>query len=402
VRAHLLAHPAVERVEVAGALRRRCETVDRLVLVAASGDPAAVLEHMAAFPLVATVLERSETSLRARLAGDPLVELEVVPPRSFALALHRRTGSEAHLRKLATVARGKKASFDEGGLKRSGRRLAVREEGDVYRHLGLPFIPPEMREDAGEVEAAAEGDLPSPLVTMEDVQGMIHCHTVYSDGKNTVEEMARGAEALGMKYMTITDHSPAAHYAGGLPVDRLRRQWDEIARAQEKVKVRLLRGTESDILADGQLDYPDAILDQLDVIIASIHNRFRMDADQMTRRLVGALRQPRFKVWGHALGRYVLRRPPIACHMEEVLDAAAESRVAIEINGNPHRLDMEPRWVREARKRGLRFVISTDAHSIGEMKNLRYGVDMARKGWLTARDVLNTRDVLEFREAVRP
>jgi DNA polymerase (family 10) len=168
------------------------------------------------------------------------------------------------------------------------------------------------------------------------------------------------------------------------------------------VKVRLLRGTESDILADGALDYPDEVLDQLDIVIASVHNRHRMDADQMTRRIVSAMRYPRFKVWGHALGRYVLRRPPFACHVEKVLDAVAESRAAVEVNGDPHRLDMEPRWIREARKRGIRFVISTDAHSVNAMRNLRWGVDMARRGWLTRGEVLNTRDPDAFAAAVKP
>jgi len=230
----------------------------------------------------------------------------------------------------------------------------------------------------------------------------VHCHTHYSDGKNSVEEMARGAEALGMKYMTITDHSPTAFYANGLPLDRLKRQWEDIAKAQEKVKVRLLRGTESDILADGSLDYPDEVLEQLDVIVASVHNRHKMDADQMTRRIVTAMRRPQFKIWGHALGRYVLTRPPFAVHMEKILDAVAESRAAIEINGDPHRLDMEPRWVRMARTRGIRFVVSTDAHSVNALRNVRWGVDMARRGWLTRADVLNTRGVEEFRQAVRP
>jgi DNA polymerase (family 10) len=214
--------------------------------------------------------------------------------------------------------------------------------------------------------------------------------------------MARGADAMGMKYLTITDHSPTAHYAGGLDLDRLKRQWEDIAKAQEKVKVRLLRGTESDILADGSLDYPDAVLEQLDVIVASVHNRFKMDADQMTTRIVNAMRRPQFKIWGHALGRYVLTRPPFAVHMEKVLDVIAESRAAVEINGDPHRLDMEPRWVREARRRGIRFVISTDAHSVSALRNVRWGVDMARRGWLTAAEVLNTRGVDEFRAAVRP
>jgi DNA polymerase (family X) len=205
-----------------------------------------------------------------------------------------------------------------------------------------------------------------------------------------------------MQYLTITDHSPTASYAGGLTVDRLRRQWEEIARVQEKVQVRLLRGTESDILADGSLDYPDDVLEQLDIVIASVHHRHRLDAIQMTRRIVTAMRHPRFKVWGHALGRYVLQRPPFACHMEEVLDAIGQAKAAVEVNGDPHRLDMEPRWIREARKRGIRFVISTDAHSVAALGNLRWGVAMARRGWLSRVDVLNTLGVDEFRAAVRP
>jgi DNA polymerase (family 10) len=225
---------------------------------------------------------------------------------------------------------------------------------------------------------------------------------VYSDGRHTVEQMARAAEAMGMEYITITDHSPTAHYAGGLRLDRLKRQWDDIAKAQESVKVRLLRGTESDILADGALDYPDAVLEQLDIVIASVHNRHRMDSDQMTRRLVTAMRHPVFKVWGHAQGRYVLTRPPFECDMDAVLDAVASSRAAVEVNGDPHRLDMVPRWLREARRRGIRFVISTDAHSTSQLRNVRYGVAMARRGWVRRGEVLNALPVEAFRRAVRP
>ena len=230
----------------------------------------------------------------------------------------------------------------------------------------------------------------------------MHCHTVYSDGRNTVEEMARAAGGLGLQYLTITDHSRSATYANGLDLDRLQRQSDEIAQVQERVNVRILHGTESDILRDGALDYPDAALERLDVIIASIHNRHRMDAEQMTERLVRAMRHPLFKIWGHALGRYVLSRPPFACHMDEVLDAIAVSRVAIEVNGDPNRLDMEPRWIREARKRGARFVVSADAHSMAGIRNLAWGVDMARRGWLGRDDVLNTLDADAFAAAVAP
>jgi DNA polymerase (family 10) len=231
---------------------------------------------------------------------------------------------------------------------------------------------------------------------------MVHCHTTWSDGKNSILEMARAAEAMGMEYLTITDHSPTAHYAGGLPLDRLQRQWDELAKVQERVRIRLLRGTESDILADGALDYPPTILERFDVIIASIHSRLKMDEEAMTRRLVGAMRQPVFKIWGHALGRLILSRDPIACRVEEVLDAVAESRAAIEINGDPYRLDLAPEWVRLARRRGIRFVISSDAHSIRGLQNIRYGVQAARRGWLRRGEVLNALDAESFLRAVRP
>jgi DNA polymerase (family X) len=388
---HLRAGPGVERADAAGALRRCEETVTELQLVAAAGDPAAVVDHFVAFPLLATVLSRDLDHCSARLPDGLRVELTVTPIAAYEPALHRLTGSRAHLDKL-------------DGLHRAGSKhpLAVKTEADIYRRLGLPWLPPEVREDTGEVEAAAAGDAFADLVTEDDVKGLVHCHTVYSDGKHTVEQMARAAEAMGMQYITITDHSPTAHYAGGLQLDRLKRQWDEIARAQEKVKVRLLRGTESDILADGALDYPDAVLEQLDIVIASIHNRFRMDSEQMTRRLVRAMRHPLYKVWGHAQGRYVLTRPPFDCDMDAVLDAVASSRAAVEVNGDPHRLDMVPRWIREARKRGVRFVISTDAHSTSALRNVRYGVAMARRGWVRKGEVLNALPLDAFRRAVRP
>src|SRR4030095_3579211 len=259
-----------------------------------------------------------------------------------------------------------------------------------------------LREDEGEIEAALKKTLPDELITLADIQGMIHCHTTYSDGKHSVAEMARSAEAMGMKYLTITDHSPTAFYAGGLKLDRLKRQWDEIDETQEQVKIKLLKGTESDILADGRLDYPDKILEKFDVVIASIHSRYKMDSEKMTKCLVTAMRQPIFKIWGHALGRLIQRRPPFACDVERVLDVIAESRAAVEVNGDPYRLDMEPHWIREARKRKIKFVISVDAHSAGAMNNLKYGVGMARRGWLQKNEVLNTLGVKAFATAVRP
>lgn len=394
---HLRAASGVARADYAGPLRRRHETVAALPLVATGSEPQAAVDRLLSFPLIEAG-ERGRESCSARLADGLPVTLEWVAPGGYAATLVRLTGSAAHWRRLEDLAR-------QRGLLGPARGLAdieATEEIAFYHRLGLPHVPPELREDEGELEAALSGTLPQDLVTGQDIQGMVHCHTVYSDGRNSVLEMARAAEAMGMHYITITDHSPTARYAGGVELDRLERQWEEIDRAQQQVSVRILRGTESDILADGSLDYPDHILERLDVIVASIHTRHGMDETAMTRRLVRALGLPLFKIWGHARGRMIGRRPPFACRMEEVLDAAAASRAAIEVNGDPHRLDMEPSWIRAARARGLRFVISVDAHSVAELANLRYGVDTARRGWVRRGEVLNALTAEAFAREVKP
>jgi DNA polymerase (family 10) len=393
VLAHLRAVPGVTAAEVAGDLRRATETVDRLVIVLASRRPEAALDAALASPLLVSPGTREGHIARATLVTGLPLELHAAAPDRWAATWLVATGAPAHLRALEPLAAARHVDL---------AHAPGTDEAQLYRRLGLPYIPPELREGAGEVESARVGTLPADLVTRDDIRGLVHCHTVYSDGRHTVEQMARAAEALGVGYLTITDHSPTAFYANGLDVDRLRAQWDKIARVQETVSVRLLRGTESDILADGGLDYPDAILEQLDVIIASIHARHRMDADRMTARIVRAMRHPCFKIWGHALGRLIDSRPPIEARVEEILDAIAESRAAIEINGDPHRLDLPPRWVRAARERGIPFVISTDAHATGELGNVRYGVAMARRGWVRRREVLNTLDADAFRGAVAP
>ena len=237
---------------------------------------------------------------------------------------------------------------------------------------------------------------------MADVRGMVHCHTTYSDGKDSIEDMARAAEALGMQYITITDHSQSAHYARGVTLDRLKQQWDEIDRAQECVRIRILRGTESDILADGSLDYPDDVMERFEVVIASIHSRFQLDRDAMTRRLERAMRLPMFKIWGHALGRLLLSRAPIDCDLPRVLDALARSPGAIEINGDPHRLDLPPQSIPLARERGIPFVVSVDAHSTRGLGVLRFGVSAARRGGVARHEVLNTFAPAEFAARVRP
>jgi DNA polymerase (family X) len=441
--AHLRGDPAALRVELAGSARRGKETVGDLDLAAATRDPAGLGARLLAFPLAKDVLARGDTKVSVRLATGLQVDLRMAPPEDFATLLHHLTGSKAHHVRLRGIARDLGYTLSEWGLARivhdgaeapaprraeldgtsprpapgpagedvpraedgppdPAARVPVESEAALYRALGLAYVPPELREDAGEIEAAREGRLPDDLVTLEDVRGLVHCHTTWSDGRATLVEMARAAEALGVEYLTITDHSRTAGYAGGLDVDRLRRQWDEIARVQEEVKVRLLRGSEVDILEDGALDWPDAILEQLDVVVASVHSRFKMDEEQMTRRLVRAMSWPVFKIWGHGTGRLLLERPPYAVRVEEVLDALAASRGAVEVNGDPQRLDVEPRWIRAARERNVPLVLSVDAHSTGALDYLRLAVITARRGWARRAEVLNTLPVDDFARAVRP
>jgi DNA polymerase (family 10) len=391
------------KAEAAGATRRWKETVSRIVIVAAARNPQAIIEHFLQFPVVIRTESKTRRECSVVLSEGFKATLIAVKPEEFPLALWRATGSEAHLKKLQPIATKKKLNIVSGnGNFIRGSSPRVKTERDIYKRLGLQYVPPELREDAGEIEAAVKGKLPEDLISTEDIQGMVHCHTMYSDGKHSVEQMVAAAEAMGMKYITITDHSPTAFYAGGVKIDRLQEQWEEIDRVQERTVVKILKGTESDILQSGLLDYPDWILEQFDVIVASIHSRYQMNSDQMTQRIVTAMRQPVFKIWGHALGRLIQRRPPFECRVEEILDVIAESRAAIEINGDPYRLDMEPRWIREARKRKIKFVISVDAHSMNALHNVQYGVGIARRGWVTKKEVLNTLGMKAFQKAVRP
>jgi DNA polymerase (family 10) len=389
---YLKAIDEVVEVSVAGSLRRWEETIGVIDIVASAKDPAAVVAKFQEFPLVLSSQVDGPGTCVAQFADGAQVWLTVVPPQEFGITLFVKTGSQAHIEKIKDYAERKKVNF---------ARLPRTEE-QLYSRLGMTYIPPELREDEGEIEAALAKKLSEDLVTEADIKGVVHCHTTYSDGIHTLEAMVRGAEEMGMKYITITDHSPTAIYANGLKVDRLKRQWDEIDEVQEKVSIKILRGTESDIIASGKLDYPDAILEKMDVIVASIHARYKMDSEKMTQRITTAMREPVFKIWGHGLGRLLQRRPPFECDVERILDVIAESRAAIEINGDPYRLDLEPRWLREARKRKIKFVVSTDAHSVKAMNNIKYGVAMARRGWITRKEVLNTLNTTAFAKAVKP
>lgn len=385
-----------ERVEIGGTIRRWQESVDKITIVL-EADKVRALRAMKKYRATLSI-EETEEGLIVLLSHGVPAEIFCVQNLALGLVLH--TGSSEHVSHLRAVAREKGYELTDTELRNGKVRVKFTDEADVFDALGLSFIPPEIREGRGEVELAKTGDF-RELLEIEDIRGMTHCHTTYSDGVNSVEQMAMAAQKMGMDYITITDHSPTAHYAGGLPIDTLKQQWEEIDRVQEKVRIRILKGTECDILSDGKLDYPDEILEKFDVVIASIHSRYRQNEEQMTRRLLAALRNPYFKIWGHPLGRLVLKRDPIPCDVRNILEAIAGARVAIEINGDPYRLDLAPKWAEIARQLGLKFVISTDAHARGDLQNLNFGIHMARRAKIRTEDVLNTLSVDRFVDFVR-
>jgi DNA polymerase (family 10) len=411
------AAPGVVRASLGGSVRRMKETVADVDLIASAQDAAPVFAHFQAHPRVAEVIASGESKSSVRLEGlDLQVDLRVLPDEDFASALHHFTGSKAHHIRLRGLAQEKGFTVSEWGVHRLGasagqkaergsarhelaeEKLPLKDEAELYALLGMQYVPPELREDWGEVEAALQHALPEDLLRLEDIVGNVHSHSTWSDGQDSLEAMARAARALGLRYLTVTEHSQTSGYAGGLSVDRLKAQWDEIERVNDAVKgITLLKGVESDILEDGSLDYPDEVLEQLDVVIGSIHQRYGLDEEAMTKRVLTAFDNPHLMIWGHPTGRLLLKREPAPLRMEEILDRAAKKGVAIEVNGCPERLDLAAEHVRLALQRGLKLVVSTDAHSVPELtRNLPFAVAAARRGWARRGDVLNTLGVEEF------
>lgn len=393
--------PGVLRSHVAGEVRRWQDSVQAIEIVAATADPEQTLDTFARFGAVEEVVSAALDACCVRLHDDTVATLHVTPPDDWAPALLVHTGPDEHvglLRRLA-IERGFELA-ETGFFRADGTRFDPPDEASIYAALGMQVVPPELRHDQDAFAAALRGALPR-LVEMRDVRGFTHCHSTWSDGKATILEMALAARERGMRYLTITDHSQASHYANGLDPDRLRRQWDEIAAAQEQVpEVRLLRGSEVDVLADGSLDFPDDLLEQLDVVIGSIHQRHGLDEDGQTRRLVRALAHPLLSWIGHPTGRLVGSRDPIPVRMDEVIEAAREHGKALEVNGSPHRLDLSGEHVRMAVRAGVKLVLSVDAHSTGGLDVLRWAVGTARRGGATAADVLNTLPVDAFLAAL--
>ncbi len=393
--------PGVTAAIAAGEVRRGLELVrDMVVVLVANEPPEQVLKAIAALPGVDEFGGQDERRATIRFAGGESAQVIVTPEANLGAVLLQATGSPEHLQQLVTLAGTKGYTFRGAALWRGSEFVATPDEATVYQALGMAWIPPELREGLGEVE----GGLPR-LVERSDLQGLIHCHTSYSDGSFSVRDLGRICGQAGYGYVGITDHSGTAAYIGGLSESDLRRQWDEIDRAnQEPGGARVLKGIEADILADGRLGYSDAVLEGFDFVIASVHNRFEMNRDQMTERILAVMDHPAVTILGHPTGRLLLARDPYQLDHARIFSKAAATGVAIEINADPQRLDLDWRLVREAKLAGVTISIGADAHSEAGLDNVRFGIMMARKGWLTAADVLNARPVegfLEFAAARR-
>jgi len=382
--------PAVTEAKVGGSLRRWMETSKDIDLLVATDKPAQVGEAFLKMVPGAGVIASGETKISVRLPDGLAIDLRLVSPKEFPFALHYFTGNVAHNIRVRARALDRGWSLNEYALSGTKKHPPIESEADLFRVLGLAYIEPELREDRGEIEAAEEDALPD-LITLQDLKGILHCHTTYSDGRSTLEEMARAAEAWGASYLGISDHSASALYAHGLSEADLKRQHKEIdAWNAKSKKLRILKGAEVDILPDGTLDYPDKVLARLEFVIASIHTNFTMGEDEMTRRVVRALKNKHVSILAHPTGRLLLQRDGYRIRLPEVYRVASAEGIVIEVNASPHRLDLDWREHRAAKEQKIRFAVNPDAHVDSGYDDLRYGIGAARKGWLTKKDVINT------------
>jgi DNA polymerase (family 10) len=397
---HLRRLARVQRVALAGSLRRGKETVKDVDIVAASADPSAVSDHFVRAPVVASIVAKGETKTSVRLSNGLAADLRVVSDAEFPAALQYFTGSKEHNTELRGIAKDLGLKLNEYGLFRGESPLPLKDEASIYEALGVPYIEPELREGLGEIQAAREGRLPI-LLERKDLKGMLHVHTNWSDGVAPLEEMIEAARSRGYTYIGITDHSQTAAYAGGLTPDRVRKQHAEIDRLNGTLRgIRVFKGIESDIRVDGSLDYEPEVLDLFDFVIASVHSSFRLGEDVQTARVVRALSDPHTTMLGHPTGRLLLARDGYAIDMDRVLRAAAEHGVAVEVNASPYRLDLDWRHGARARELGVRTSINPDAHSTDGMDDVEFGVACARKAGFGAKDVLNALTAEEFAEQI--
>jgi DNA polymerase (family 10) len=384
--------PGLKRLDPAGSFRRHRETIGDLDLLAICGRGCKVMDRFTTYGDVAEVISEGETKSSVRLKCGLQVDVRVLDEESYGAALHYFTGSKAHNVAIRERAKDLGLKVSEYGVFRAKdeKRLSGANEEDVFKAVGLPFIPPELREDRGEIQAAEKGKLPK-LIELGAIRGDLQMHTSATDGKNTIAEMAQKAKEMGYAYIAITDHSKAVRVAGGLDEKRLAKHLQEVEKAGGKIPgIRILKGVEVDILADGSLDLKDDILKECDVVLASVHSRFNMEEGEMTRRIIKAIGNPHVSILAHPTGRLILEREAYKVNLKEVFQAAIDHGVVLEINAYPDRLDLRDVDARMAKEMGARLVISTDAHSTGQLELMKFGVFTARRGWVEARDVINT------------
>ncbi|MBI4559307.1 MAG: DNA polymerase/3'-5' exonuclease PolX [Candidatus Hydrogenedentes bacterium] len=393
LRGGLSSDKSVIRIEVAGSIRRRKEVVKDIDIVASSNKPEALMKRLVRLTNVETVTAEGETKSSVVLKSGIAADLRVVTDEEFPYALHHFTGSKEHNVAMRQRARTRGLKMNEYGLFRDEKNVPCRDEAAIFKALDLPYIPPELREDMGELDAR---ELPT-LVEQKDLRGIIHCHTNFSDGSATLAEMARGAQKRGYHYLGIADHSQSAGYAHGMKPEDVLRQHKEIDQLNKILdRFRILKGVESDIRSDGSLDYEEALLRKFDFIIASVHSKLDMTETQATRRVVKAVENPLTTILGHPTGRLLLSRQGYPLNFDTVFDACAANQVAIEINANTYRMDLDWRHIKPAKGKGLKFCIGPDAHNVEGMDDVQYGLGIARKGWLEAGDLLNCMTVEEF------
>jgi DNA polymerase (family X) len=397
LRAALAKLPGVTAALIAGDVRRRTEVVRDLVMVlVADVAPGDLFKRLSQHPGVHEFAGQDERRLTLRFAGGATAQIVVTTPVNVGAVLVQATGSEQHVSQLAAHAAARGLSLTGAALWRGSEFVYTPDEESLYRALGLAYIEPELREGRGEIAAAERGELPR-LVERGDLRGFLHCHTKYSDGSNSVEELALACKTAGYEWIGITDHSQAAAYAGGLKPEDLLRQADEIDDVNARLEgIRVLKGVEADILADGRVDFEERVLERLDFVIASIHSRFNMTAAEMTSRLLTAMDNPYLTIIGHPTGRLLLSRDPYGLDLDLVIEKAAQNAVALEVNADPHRLDLDWRVLKRVREGGVMISIGADAHSVAGIGHVEHGVGMARKGWLAPADILNTRSAKEF------
>ncbi len=397
----ILSHPKVLRANLAGSVRRKMEVVRNINLLVSALNPQEVLTAFSKLPEVEVVQFRDKASGRYTLLSGVEVDLRITSDQAFPYQLLQLTGSLSHWNAMCERAKAMGFKLSEEGLRRNGRMISCKEEEGIFDVLGLDFIPPELRENQGEIEAAEIHQLPL-LIEDRDIKGVFHVHSSYSDGTNSIKNIAQAAKEIGFSYIGLSDHSQTARYAGGLNPEKLEKQWEEVDRVNKEMDgFHIFKGIESDILPDGSLDYDEVILKKFDFVIASVHSHFNMPLEEMTQRMIKAVRNPYTTILGHPTGRLLLAREPYAIDMIRLIDEASRSGVVIELNAHPFRLDIDWRLCKYAKEKGVKIAINPDAHDKGGLKDTYFGVGIARKGWLEPGDILNTLDLEEMKDFLK-